>query len=155
MFTFAYDCFNSTCSSPSMKAAGLMLVEKMSPRLQTICTSLNWCLSLALVCFWGLRRVKYAWLQHGWLWVFFPNQQTNDMKSLFCGDKQNSELIFFRERTPREFQQLTRFVCFSWNGGTVIFTESTGTCWTGVWPRTRTYAHAYAPNFSWLRRRQT
>lgn len=39
-------------------------------------------------------------------------QQTNDMKSLFGGDKQNSQLIFFREKTPRELQQLTRFVCF-------------------------------------------
>lgn len=28
---------------------------------------------------------------------FFPKQQTNDMKSLFGGDKQNSELIFFRD----------------------------------------------------------
>lgn len=48
--------------------------EKMSPRLQTICTSVIWCLSLA-VCFWGLRRVKYAWLQHGWLQVFFLNNK--------------------------------------------------------------------------------
>lgn len=88
----------------SMKPPGLMSVEKMNPGLQTICTSVNWCLSLA-VCFWGLRRVKYAWLQHGWLQVF-PKQQTNDMKSLFGGDKQNSEWIFLGERAPRELQQL-------------------------------------------------
>lgn len=42
----------------------------------------------------------------------YPKQQTNDMKSLFGRDKQNSELIFFREATPRELQQLTRFVFF-------------------------------------------
>lgn len=32
--------------------------------------------------------------------LFFSKQQTNDMKSLFGRNKQNSELIFLTDKTP-------------------------------------------------------
>lgn len=94
-----------------MRPPGLMAEY---PELKTDFYPPNWCLSLA-VAFWGLRRVKYAWIQHGWLNLFKKNnnkktqQQTNDMKSLFGRDKQNSESIFpFRElcRSPRSLLDL-------------------------------------------------
>lgn len=37
-----------------------------TPKLKTDFYRPNWCLSLA-DAFWGLRRVKYVWIQHGWL----------------------------------------------------------------------------------------
>lgn len=154
MFTFAYDCFNSTCLSPTMTPPGFMSLEKINPRLQTIFFHLCiWFLSLA-VCFWGLRRVKYAWLQHGWLNL--KKTTTNKWHEIFILRRQTEFWMdcFFGKRTPREPELLTRFVCFFWKGHAVIFTERTHTkqvCDTHICTST----HTYASIVHWLRRRQT
>lgn len=91
--------FNSTCPSPGKKPPGLMGVGKDKPG---IADNLYIC-KLTLVCFWGLRRVKYAWLQHGWLQVF--SKTTKQMTWNLYLAETNRILdwffFFFRERGLR------------------------------------------------------
>lgn len=118
--------FTPPAHLPVWSLLGLMSLEKLNPRLQTMFSSVNWCLSLA-VCFWGLRRVKYAWLQHGWLKFFLKNNKQMTWNLYLAEANRILNWFLFWGRTPREPQQLTRFVCFFWKGATVIFTERTHT----------------------------
>lgn len=136
-----------------MKPPGLM---SENPKLKTDFYPANWFLSLA-VSFWGLRRVKYAWIQHECFDLLRKKrkQQTNDIKSLFDRDKQNLESIFcFRQlcRSPRTLLDLL----FSSEEETQshLLTEHVPN-WCII-PNTYVFRYTHMlPSFHWLKRRQT
>lgn len=101
-----------------------------NPKLKTDFYPANWCLSLA-VSFWGLRRVKYSWIQHGWLNLLKTKKKkekktTNKWHEIFIWQRQTEfKIDFLFQATLQEPSQFTRFVVFFWRGDTVTFTGRT------------------------------
>lgn len=135
-----------------MKPPGLM---SENPKLKTDFYPANWCLSLA-VSFWGLRRVKYAWIQHGWFNLLRKKENNKQMTwNLYLAETNRIQNWFLVSGSSAGALTVYSICCsLLKRRQTHLLTEHIPN-WCII---THTYAFTYThmlPSFHWLKRRQT